>query len=119
MSQSFSLAVHGVIQHKKDILVTVKTLQYFCIISTKMLINLQVIAFLNNCRLKWYKTNLPLINFLQFTSKLAVQILLVDFVRLLIPAMMGEQGQVPGRDCAHLHGAGRPLHSVEIVQVVV
>lgn len=48
-----------------------------------------------------------------------MQILLVDFARLLEPAVVGEQGQITGRNGAHLHGTGRPLHGVEVVEALV
>lgn len=55
----------------------------------------------------------------KFTSESGVQILLVDFARLLVPAVMGEQGQITGGNSAHLHCTGRPLHGVEVVKVLV
>lgn len=48
-----------------------------------------------------------------------MQVLLVDLVDLLVPAVVRQQGHVPGGDGAHLHGTGGPLHSVEVVQPVV
>lgn len=36
-----------------------------------------------------------------------------------MPAMVCQQGHIPGSDGAHLHGTGRPLHCVEVVQPVV
>lgn len=48
-----------------------------------------------------------------------MQVLLVDLADLAVPAVMCQQGHVPGGDGAHLHGARCPLHSVEVVQPVV
>lgn len=48
-----------------------------------------------------------------------MQVLLVDLGRLLVPAVVGQQRHVAGRDGAHLHGAGRPLHRVEVVEPLV
>ena len=55
----------------------------------------------------------------QFASQSGVQVLLVDLVDLAVPAVVCQQGHVPGGDGAHLHGARRPLHSAEVVQPVV
>ncbi len=48
-----------------------------------------------------------------------MQVLLVDFGRLLIPAVVGEQSQITGRNGTHLHGAGRPLHSINVVEAIM
>lgn len=48
-----------------------------------------------------------------------MQVLLVDPARLLVPAVVRQQRRVPGRDGAHLHGAGRPLDGAEVVESVV
>lgn len=55
----------------------------------------------------------------EFPPQSGVQVLLVDLADLLVPAVVCQQGHVPGRDGAHLHGTSRPLHSVEVVQPVV
>lgn len=44
-----------------------------------------------------------------------MQVLLVDLPDLLMPAVVRQQGHVPRSNGAHLHGAGRPLHRVEVV----
>lgn len=36
-----------------------------------------------------------------------------------MPAVVRQQGHVPGSNGAHLHGAGRPLHRVEVVHSLV
>lgn len=48
-----------------------------------------------------------------------MQVLLVDFGRLLVPAVVGEQSQITGGNGTHLHGAGRPLHGVEVVEAIM
>ena len=55
----------------------------------------------------------------ELPSQSGVQVLLVDLVDLAVPAVVCQQGHVPGGDGAHLHGARRPLHSAEVVQPVV
>lgn len=60
-----------------------------------------------------------LCSFSEFSSQTGVQVLLVDLASLLVPAVMSQQRHVPGRDGAHFHGAGCPLHGVEVVQPVV
>lgn len=55
----------------------------------------------------------------QLPPQPGVQVLLVDLAHLAVPAVMRQQGGVPGGDDAHLHGAGGPLHRVEVVQPAV
>lgn len=51
--------------------------------------------------------------------QLLVQVLLVDLVGVAVPAVVGEQRRVLGRDRAHLHGAGGPLDAVQVVELLV
>lgn len=55
----------------------------------------------------------------EFTSQPGVQVFLVDVADLSVPAVVRQQRHVPGGDGAHLHGARRPLHGVEVVQPLV
>lgn len=48
-----------------------------------------------------------------------MQVFLVDLASLFMPAVVCQQGHVPGSDGTHLHGTRCPLHSIEIVEPVV
>lgn len=48
-----------------------------------------------------------------------IQVFLVDFVCVAIPAVVGEQRGVFGCNGAHLHGTRSPLDAIQVVDVVM